>query len=112
GHLTGAIGGEGDAGVGAGDFEVRAGDDGHFHLVVGADDEFGEGGAEGDFAGGGEAGGGGDHVLFGDAAFEELGGEFFGEPFGVGGVFHIGIEADDALVGFAQGDQGCAIGFA
>src|SRR6185369_3292289 len=64
-HLTWAVGGEGDAGVGAGDFEISAGDDGHLDLVVGADDELGEGGAEGDFAGGGEAGGGGNHILLG-----------------------------------------------
>ena len=39
-------------------------------------------------------------------------GNFLGEPFGMGGILDIGIQADDALVGFAQGHQCRAIGLA
>ena len=112
GHLGGAVGGDGDADVGADEFECGAGDDGHFDLVEGAGEEFAEGGAEGDFAGGGTAGGDGDHVLFGDAAFEEVRRVVLVEVFGVGGIFDVGVEGDDVGVGVAKGGEGEAEGAA
>ena len=108
GHLGGAVGGEGDADVGADDLEIGAADDGHFDLVEGAGEELGEGGHEGDFAAGGEAGADGDHVLFGDAAFQEVGGVVLGEVLGVGGVLHVGIQADDVGIRRAEGVEGQA----
>ena len=111
-HLAGPIGGERHAGVRADELEIRAADDRHLDLVIGADEELGERGTEGDFSPGGGARGGADHVLLCDSAFQKLHGKFFGEPIGVGGVFHVGVEADHALVGIAERDQRHAIGLA
>ena len=69
--------------MGADDFEVCSGVHAHFDLVVGAGEELGEGGAEGDFSACAHAGTDGDHVLFSDFTFDEA--------IGVGFVFGEGL---------------------
>ena len=106
----GPVGGQRHAGVAAGDLEIRAADDRHLDLVVAArSTNLAKVEQNGIFPAAATPGRDADHVLLGDLAFEVLGGEFLGEPLGVRGVLHVGIETDDALVGRAQRDQRRAV---
>ena len=110
GHLAGPIGGEGDAGVGAAEFDVGVGVRGHLQLVVAADQELGKAGDEGDLATGGQARGGGNNVLLGDAPFKILVGTGLSEQIGKGGVFDVAIQGYNPFVGFTECRQGGAVG--
>src|SRR5258705_13957631 len=69
-HLARPIGGEGDTDMSPNQLYGQSADDRHFDLVEGALHEATESADKGDLAGGGEAGARGNHVLFGDTAFE------------------------------------------
>jgi len=93
-------------------FQVGPADDGHLDLVVGADDELGEGRAEWDLPGRAQARGDTEHVLLGDFCIRGIGPGTSWRTTRRGGVFDIGIEGHDALVGRAEGDECRAVGLA
>src|SRR5579883_229884 len=111
-HHGGAVLADGDADVGAGELDVEPADGGDADEVVSAGEEAGEGRGEGDFAAAGEAHCHAEDVLLGDVAFQEaVRGGFF-EVLGVGGVFDVAIEDDDAGVGGTEGGESFGEGFA
>src|SRR5579883_1588649 len=111
-HLGGAVLADGDADVGAGELDIEPADGGDANKVVSAGEEAGEGRGEGDFSAAGEAHCHAEDVLLGDVAFQEaVRGGFF-EVLGVGGVFDVAVENDDAGVGGAEGGEAFGEGFA
>ena len=99
GHLRRAVGTDLDPGVGAAQADVRRGDGRHPDEVVGAGEERGEGGGEGDVPAHGQADGGRDELLLGDEHLEVALGIRLGELLGVGGVAHLAVEGDDIARG-------------
>ena len=105
GHLRGAVGTDLGPGVGAAQPDVRRGDGRHPDEVVGAGEERGEGGGEGDVSAHGHADGGGDELLLGDVHLEVALGMRLGELLGVGGVAHLPVEGDDVAAGADRGQR-------
>ena len=80
----------------------QSADDRHFDLVEGALHEATESADKGDLAGGGEAGARGNHVLFGDTAFEIALRICLGEILRISRVFDVAVERNDARIGGAE----------
>ncbi len=77
----------------------------HPDEVVGAAEERGEGGGEGDVPADGHPHGGGDELLLGDVHLEVALGIHLGELLGVGGVAHLPVEGDDVAAGADRGQR-------
>ena len=102
--MGGAVLAQGDAGVRGGDFYVGEAV-GHLlaELVIdAAGDEFGEAADEGDLAGDGKAGGGANHVGFGDAALDEALREFRRKGVHLEGALEVCRECNYAGIPFAR----------
>src|SRR5258708_15419302 len=101
-HLARPIGGESDTDMSPNQLYGQSADDRHFDLVEGALHEATESADKGDLAGGGEAGARGNHVLFGDTAFEIALGISLGKILRISRVLDVAVERNDARIGGAE----------
>src|SRR5258706_12580891 len=84
-HLARPIGGEGDTDMSPNQLYGQSADDRHFDLIEGALHEATESADKDDLAGGGEAGGRGNHFLLGGTAFEITLGRSLGKSLPISG---------------------------
>ena len=88
--------------MGADELRVQVRESRETNEIGGASEEAGEGRCECDFAGGGEAHGHSNHVLFGDVHLEETIRRDFLEELGVRGVLDVAVSTNNVLIHFAN----------